>query len=229
MKNIYQKMYLEENKINLSKNPRLKVMLKIVDDLNLENQNVLDIGCYDGSLLSLIKNQKNNFYGLEASDYGVAECLKKNIKVQNFFWDDKTPLPFENNFFDLVIAGEIIEHIFDTDYFLQEIERVLKNNGYLLISTPNIASLGRRLYLFFGKNPLIETSINSDNRGHIRYFTFRSLKDLLCRHQFEIIKRLPDVVNFSNSGRFRSRFLARVLPNLGQSIICLNQKILPDY
>src|SRR3989339_802639 len=116
-----------------------------------------------------------NFYGIEASDWGVRESRKGDIDVKQFFFDDKASLPYEDNFFDIVIAGEIIEHIFDTDLFLAEIRRVLKSGGKLLISTPNIASLGRRLLLFFGGNPIIELSPNEpDSSGHIRYFSFKT-------------------------------------------------------
>lgn len=211
--------------MDLAKNPRIKIMLKIIDSLNLRNKNILDIGCSDGYLLSQITNCANNFYGLEASDYGVAECLKKNIKVQNFFWDDQKALPYEDNFFDLVVAGELIEHIFDTDYFLQEIKRVLKDNGYFLITTPNLASLGRRLYLFFGRNPLMETSLNN-SCGHIRYFTFASLKNLLTNNGFKVMTSCSDLVNFSQHGRYKSRLLAKLAPTIGQSIIVGCHKVL---
>jgi len=221
MRNIYQTMYSEKNKVDLAKNPRVQIMLGIINNLNLENKNILDIGCYDGTFLSFIKNQNNNFYGLDASDYGVAECLKRNIKVQKFFWDDKTPLPCEDNFFDLIVAGEIIEHIFDTDYFLLEIARILKAKGKLVISTPNIASLGRRLLLLWGRNPLTETSITPPNAGHIRYFTLKTMAVLLQKYNFKIIQKFPDIINFSNRQNLDSKTLAKIFPGLCQSIIYL--------
>jgi len=200
-------------------------MIDIVDDLNFKEKNILDIGCYDGTFLFLVKNKKNKFYGIETSDYGVRESRKKGIAVERFFIDDKTKLPFKNDFFDLVIAGEIIEHIYDTDFFLREIYRLLKKDGFLLISTPNIASFGRRLMLFFGLNPIIEISPNEQNSsGHIRYFTFRTLKKLLKKHGFKIIIRRPDIINFSSNGRFKLAFLARIFPNFSQSLIFLVSK-----
>ncbi len=200
-------------------------MLAILDGMNLENKNILDIGCYDGTFLSLIRNRNNNFFGLETSDWGIEQCRKKDIDAKQFFFDDKTNLPFEDSFFDLVAAGEVIEHIFDTDFFLEEIRRVLKPDGKLLLSTPNIASLGRRLMLFFGINPIIELSPNEpDSSGHIRYFTFKTLKRLLEKHNFKVIVSKSDFVNFSKNGRIKSSLLANIFPSLGTSLICLAVK-----
>lgn len=220
-KNIYKNLYSDKkNSGNLKESLRIKIMLSMVDSLDLQGKNILDIGCHDGTFLSLIKNRNNNFFGLEASDWAVAESRKKGIRVQQFFFDDKTKLPFEEEFFDVIAAGEIIEHIYDTDFFLEEIRRTLKTGGKLLVSTPNIASLGRRFLLFFGIIPLIELSPSEPaSVGHIRYFTFKTLKQLLEKHKFKIISSQSDCVNFSNSGKVRSAFLAKIFPKLGASVI----------
>jgi methionine biosynthesis protein MetW len=224
--NIYKELYSDRKNLGeLRNNLRIKKMVSMVDKMQLESKNILDIGCYDGTFLSLIKNRKNNFYGLEASDWGFHKSLEKGIGVQKYFFDNLTALPYRDKFFDLVIAGEIIEHIFDTDFFLKEIHRILKLKGKLIISTPNVASLGRRLLLLFGLNPIIEVSPNElDSSGHIHYFTFDSLKNLLEKHNFEIIKSQSDCVNFSKSGKIKSALLAEICPTLGASIIYLARK-----
>ena len=225
MKNIYEKMYSQDNKMVLAKSQRVLEMLEIVNSLNLKNKNILDIGCYDGTFLEVIKNRENSFYGVEASQYGCQESFKKGIQVSKFYVRDGEPLPYKNNFFDLVIAGEIIEHIYDTDFWLSEIRRILKPSGKLLISTPNVASFGRRLLLLVGANPLLETSVETGNAGHIRYFTFKTLKELVNKNGFVLIKGKSDIVNFSSRGKPNSRILAQLLPSLGQSIIYLAKKI----
>ncbi len=123
------------------------------------------------------------------------------------------------------MAGEIIEHIFDTDFFLSEFWRILKPEGKFLLSTPNIASLGRRLLLLFGVNPIIELSPNEPaSSGHIRYFTFESLGSLLIKNKFKAVYFQSDCVNFSKNGKIKSEFLAKIFPKLGASIICLARK-----
>src|SRR4030042_2156311 len=225
-KNIYKKIYSDEKNLgDLSGSIRVQKMLAIIDSLDLKNTNILDIGCYDGTFLSSIKNRDNNFFSLEASDWGVEQCRKKNINVQQYFFDDVSQLPYGGNFFDIVIAGEIIEHINDTDFFLEEISRILKPKGKLLLSTPNIASLGRRLLLLFGINPIIELSPNEpDSSGHIRYFTFKTLAQLLEKHNFKILSSQSDCVNFSKYGKIKSVFFVKIFPRFGTSIIYLAEK-----
>lgn len=225
-KNIYKNMYSDQrNSSDLADSQRIKVMKAIFNRLDPQNNRILDIGCFDGTFLSLVKNQNNDFYGLDASDWALEHMRKKEIKVQKFFFDDKTKLPFESDFFDIVVAGEIIEHIFDTDFFIEEISRVMKPGGKLLISTPNIASLGRRLLLLFGANPITELSPNEANSvGHIRYFTRKTLKNILAKHGFEIISSHSDCINFSTKIRLKSAILAKVFPGLGASIIYLTRK-----
>lgn len=224
MKNIYKEMYNNNKILNLRKNSRIGVMLDVVNNINPKNKNILDIGCYDGVFLSTIKGG-NNLFGIEASDYGFKESSKKDINVKQFFFNDKDKFPFENNFFDIIVAGEIIEHIYDTDFFLEEVYRMLSPGGKFLISTPNIASFGRRLMLFTGVNPIIELSPNECNSsGHIRYFTFKTLKNLLKKHNFKIILIKSDIVNFSRDGKIRSFLMPKLFPTIGQSVICLCQK-----
>lgn len=224
-KNIYKKMYEDKGRPDLLTNPRIKVMIDSIDSLDLHNKNILDIGCFDGTFLSLIKNRNNNFHGLDASDYAVRQSRKKGIQMKQFFFDDVTKMPYGKNYFDLIIAGEIIEHIYDTDFFLVEVRRLLKSRGYFLISTPNIASLGRRLMLLSGVSPIIEISPNEiDSPGHIRYFTFKTLKWLLEKHGFDILSKQSDVLNLTGNGSIRSLLVPKLFPTIGQSIIYLCKK-----
>ena len=135
-------------------------------------------------------------------------------------------MPFPDNSFDLIVAGEIIEHIYNTDFFVQEIHRLLKPKGRLLISTPNIASLGRRLYLLLGISPLLEDNLAREGTaGHVRYFTFNRLNKLITDNKFRLKSFTSDVVNLSKTGSFGSTLLAKILPQFGQSIICIYQKV----
>ena len=76
---------------------------------------VLDIGCFDGYVLELIKNKNPSYevYGVDASKKAVEESNSKGLKV--FEGNAEEKIPFEDNFFDAVIAIELIEHLADTD------------------------------------------------------------------------------------------------------------------
>jgi len=55
--------------------------------------------------------------------------------------------------FDVVFANQVIGHLYETDLFLKEIYRMLKNGGYTIISTPNLAGFHNIFSLIFGKQP----------------------------------------------------------------------------
>lgn len=218
-------MYETREKLDLVKNYRIKIMLDMINQLHLTDKKFLDFGCFDGTLLSMIASRNNQFYGIDANDYAVRQARQKGIRVKQFFFDDVAKIPFGNKFFDLICAGEIIEHIYDTDFFLEEMRRILKPRGYFLLSTPNIASLGRRLMLLGGISPIIEVSPNEkDSPGHIRYFTFQTLKWLLGKHGFQVLVQRSDVLNLTGNGSIRSLLVPRLFPTIGQSIIYLCKK-----
>lgn len=225
MENIYKHKYDKKFRLNLEENLRIKKMAQIINDLNLEHCKILDYGCYDGYLLSLIK-RKNELHGIEASEYGFRMSKKRGINVKKFFYTGDKLTPYSSNTFDLVVAGEIIEHVIDTEGFLLEISRLLKKNGLLVLTTPNIASLGRRLFLLMGKNPHIEFSVNEpDSSGHLRYFTHDTIKYLLKKTGFSVELALTDTVNFDNSGKINVELIGDIFPTLGSSIIVLAKKI----
>jgi len=126
--------------------------------------------------------------------------------------------PFKDRF-DLVLAAEIIEHVIDTDTFLQKIAASLKSDGELILTTPNIAALGRRLLLLVNKNPHMEVSLEKDSAGHVRYFIKDTLIWLLEKNGFKVISFTSDVVNFNASGSVRCVWLAKMFPTLGKSLI----------
>lgn len=180
------------------------------------NKKVLDIACYDGTISKLVKDNNNVVYGLDISKKAVEISNGKGIIAIVF--DVEKKLPFLANTFDVVIAGEIIEHVYDTDYFLREIHRVLRSDGELILTTPNLATLGRRILLFLGKNPLIEVSINGGG-GHIRYFVKDNLFQLLEDNGFKVVEFTSDIINFNRDGRIFSIGLARIFPTLGRTLI----------
>jgi len=198
-----------------------KVRISIVIKLVGQGKKVLDVGCYNGTISSLLAHG-NEVHGVDLSEKAVELARQKGIEA--YVSDAEDKLPFPSAFFDVVFAGEVIEHTFDTDRFLEEIRRVMKPSGSLVLTTPNLASFGRRTMLLIGKNPLIEASFKNEAAGHIRYFVKDSLFDLLKSHGFQIDTFTSDVVNFDNSGKRFSRKLAKLFPTLGKTLIVRGSK-----
>lgn len=101
---------------------------------------VLDIGC--GSFPHfLVSTSFSEKYGVDGS---VNESLFKNSQIKLKKLDVEThPLPFQENFFDVVVMLAVFEHIHPEfiDKVLKEIHRVLKENGQLIITTPSPQSV----------------------------------------------------------------------------------------
>jgi len=178
---------------------------------------VLDVGCYDGTISALIKQLGNNVFGIDVSEKAVEIARERGIDAR--VWDLDNRLPFPDESFDVVVAGEVIEHVREIDFLVQEFWRVLRRPGYAVVTTPNLASLGRRLLLLFGRNPLTETRWTPGSAGHVRYFVKDSLFELFESHDFHVSNFSSDVVNFDNTGQRFSTRLARLFPTSGRSLI----------
>jgi 2-polyprenyl-3-methyl-5-hydroxy-6-metoxy-1,4-benzoquinol methylase len=200
--------------------PRINFILDNIEDKKLK---ILDIGCWDGSYAIRYKRNSNIIYGIESSFTAARGAKRKGIIVEqgDFMENDF----FKNIKFDVIVAGEIIEHVFDTDLFVQKIRKMLSKNGILILTTPNVASLPRRILLLLGINPILENrSLINISAGHIRYFTFSDMYKLLNENKFTVINSKSDVVNFNNSGTLFSTIIPKLYKKFGRAIMVVAKK-----
>ncbi len=209
-------LYSKSRKTGLSKPEKFRI--RAVLDLIGAGKKVLDLGSYNGIITTEISQHGNEVWAFDVSDSFEDKYRQAGIPFMR--GNVEKPLPYENAFFDVVFAGEVIEHLVDTDIFLDEIKRILKKDGRVIITTPNAASFPRRVLLLLGMNPFFEASPKfrgDEVAGHLRYFTYDLFRDFLYFHGLEIEERTSDVVNFSST--VSSRILAKIFPALGRSII----------
>lgn len=145
---------------------------------------LLDVGCADGGFAQYAGRR------LGAKTYGI-DIAPKSIRIAKTKLDyarqhdvDRK-LPFPDKTFQIVFALEVIEHIYDTDYFLAEIRRVLKPSGILILSTPNLASLKNRIRLLFNYYPQY-LEYSTTGAGHIHLYTSKILTSQLGLHNYRI-------------------------------------------
>lgn len=177
---------------------------RLIVELAGKGNDILDIGCGDGSLTEPLKKD-NRVWGVDLN-FGN---IRVDLQTGN--------LPFNDKSFGVVIASEIIEHIWDNRRLLKEIRRVLVPQGKLIISTPNLASLGRRFLLLRGQNPFVENFLYPDEAGHVKHYTIKDFSYLLTSCGYSISKILSDVVMLPWG--FFSISLARRFPSLGRSMV----------
>lgn len=153
-----------------------------------QGENFLDIGCGAGTLLYEAKKYYSNVYGL---DIAISKALRnQNGQFKLLEVDvDKTGLPFEENFFDTISALDVIEHVFDPTFLLEETYRVLKKGGQVIYTTPNVRAL-RYLFALVFKGKFTGTSnekIGYDG-GHLHYFTPGDMKEMFNRMGFKEVR-----------------------------------------
>jgi len=165
----------------------------------------LDLGCDDGVLTMKLahKIETNNIHGVEIVREKVKLAARRGIKVKKFDLNNK--FDFRNNFFDVIHANQVIEHLYDSDNFLSEIYRILKPGGYVVISTENASSwenvfasiLGWQIFSltnFSSKkwaigNPYSiyrEVEKNLGSWKHIRIYNIRGLKEYFEAFGFKV-------------------------------------------
>lgn len=163
----------------------------------------LDCGCDDGSFTKQVANKigTKNIFGIEIGKSAASKARKNGIQVKDS--DLNKSFPFPDNSLDIVTANQVIEHLYDTDNFVREIFRVLKPNGYAVISTNNLASWHNLFSLLFGYQPFpsdISTANpglgklipifegDADSWAHLRIFTYKSLPKIMQHHGFVVEK-----------------------------------------
>ena len=142
---------------------------------------ILDLGCRDGSFTKFY-TEGNEVVGADIDDVALDLC-SKNLGIQTSHIDLNDIFPFEDESFDVVIAGELIEHIVIPEYFIREVHRVLRNPGIFCGTTPNAYQLKVRLRYLRGK-PLC------DDPTHLHFFSYGSIKSLLEKY-FNSIEIIP--------------------------------------
>lgn len=157
---------------------------------------LLDLGCGDCKFTSKMVRKTKAKYVC------VVDEIVERLKIAGdrgwyqAYGDLNRTLGLEGNSFDIIHAGQVIEHLNDTDIVIKEIKRILKPTGYAVISTPNLASWHNIVSLTFGKQPSVamvsdeipisELLEDKDMPKHRRIFTPDGLRRLLMYHGLSV-------------------------------------------
>jgi len=163
----------------------------------IENRCVLDLGFLgenDNEKFSplhefILKNAKE-VYGVDINKKRIEEL---KIEGYNVVWDDIQEfrnLKELNKKFDVVVAGEVIEHLENPGLFLDNIKQFLKDEGILILTTPNMLSLRHMLrHILFGQeSPYWKDRESEIKYGHVVGFSKMLLENLLLRKGYKIME-----------------------------------------
>lgn len=223
----------------------IREVVKCISRLGL-GKKILDIGIAYGFYDIILKED----FGLDITGMELQEniaaysFLPKLHNIQMIAGGlSQKPCLIPDNSFDVVIFSEVIEHLrISPIRALLEINRILKPEGLLLITTPNVARLSNILRLFIGKNivemfPDDDSELNhvTDRMTHIREYTMDELKMLLRRAGYKIIEakyslsndRIPPQENIGRKSKSICLMLlpvVTIIPAFRSLLFILGQK-----
>lgn len=138
--------------------------------------NVLEVGCGNGIFRAQL-SKPNTYFGIETNK-DAAEKAKEQLDqvICSSFDLAFDQLPDEH--FDLVVCNDVIEHMPDTDVFLQRIWQKMSPEGYIIGSVPNIRYFRQLIELMVQKDWQYKQAGILDNT-HLRFYTYKSFKRTL--------------------------------------------------
>ncbi len=159
---------------------------------------VLEIGCGEGNFWNLLKQQESlEIWGVEPNPSASIIARRKAHQLYESSFDECAEgLP--NNYFDLIICNDVIEHMPDHDRFFEQIKKKMSANGHLIGSMPNVRYYPVLRNLIFKKDWPYEDAGVLD-RTHLRFFTAKSMRRTFEEHDFTIEK----FAGVNSPGRFK--------------------------
>lgn len=120
--------------------PWHRIAIEFLTCIKLKNKRVLEVGCGYGSLSVYIAKKGAHVTGIDISSEAI-KISRRNMRSNNqkmvLRQADGEDLPFKDESFDLVVCCETLEHIPDYKLAIDEIIRVTKKSGKILVTTPN--------------------------------------------------------------------------------------------
>jgi len=224
-KTIYENKDFDDYTIKIAKgaDTRIELMRRYLAEAIKEkgtDLKVLDLGCADGEMFKDFA-QKTQFYGVDISESFLKKAEKNGYKT--CLMDvEKSALPFTDGFFDIVITGETIEHVVDTDWFMCELNRVLRKDGNMIISIPNINQwISVFMMLLADLPPRYSARFRA---AHVRDFTFKTMKRCIKEFGFTIKKRQGTGIFLPFISRNIFAGLTKLVPRIATEVVFLCQK-----
>jgi 2-polyprenyl-3-methyl-5-hydroxy-6-metoxy-1,4-benzoquinol methylase len=146
---------------------------------------VLDVGCSSGYLARPLVDRGCVVVGIErdAAAAEMARALCEDVLVADV---ETMELPFEDGSFDVVLCGDLVEHLREPEAFLARVRRVLAPGGRVVLSTPNVANWAMRLSLLVGRWQYKDRGIL--DRTHTHLFTRHTLVETLELAGYRVVE-----------------------------------------
>lgn len=179
--NVYDKAFYErkwEDQWNFSREyfgpgffHRWRLVQKLIKNKSLKGK-ILEVGCGDGSLLSIFKSYTNRLYACDISEKAIQIAKIKFGDIADFTVGDlANPDLFKDEKFDVILCCEVLEHLKDDENVMKNLYSRLSPGGSLIISVPHIKKYWTQMDIF---------------SGHIRRYEKDELENKLEKNGFQI-------------------------------------------
>lgn len=178
--------------ISGKRNNKIRIVTRLLGDI--QDKSVLDIGIGAGFFSRLCLQKKAKTISLDFAEL-IIQYNRKNNSEFRLVQADAQHLPFKNESFDIVLALDVIEHLYSPLDLLNETNRVLKEKGRLILMTPNTTNVFEKTLKAFLKIFLLPLSKiigfklqqkDTDHCTHVKEFSVRELKRLLTKNKFKV-------------------------------------------
>lgn len=167
-----QKMYEDHHKnrnrkgFSIYQTERSNIINEIIGTGN----KILDAGCRDGTLTQLF-GKGNHLFGFDIDSNMIKMASKKGVEIKHH--NIYEPWPYITKF-DVIILGEVLEHLYYPEKIIEEAKKHLKKHGKLIITVPNAYIITDRIRFLMGK----EINAHQDPT-HINLFSEEKLKRIM--------------------------------------------------
>ncbi len=176
----------------------------------------LDIGCATGYMLDVAREKGCEVYGVELSTWACTQAVKRHKNVFNKSLEECS---FARNFFDFISMTDVLEHIDSPHIFFEELNRIIKRGGYVLITTPDNLSWSRRC---MGRKWF---HFNKDD--HIIFYNRKALSYISGLHGFQVLEEKSNR-KVMCMDYLHSHFMSYRVPIISESLAIVN-KLIPKY
>ena len=162
---------------------------------------VLDAGCGEGQLLEVFdkKNNRNEYHGVDVTPWALMKAKRRSPRSQ-FQEANLVNTDYDTESFDLITCTEVIEHVKGCEHVLSELKRILKPDGYLIVTFPNefLWTISR---FVLRRNPVkVPDHVNAFNPKRME-----SLVGMVPVKQVQLPFNLPFVISLGCLIKFQNR------------------------
>lgn len=180
---------------------------KVILDRIEKDSKVLDLGCGDGTLLSLLIDEKNcHGTGIEIDEKAIYQCMEKELTVSHGDFDSGLD-DYSDNRFDYVIMNESLQQVLHPKRVILEALRVGKR---VIVGIPNFCHIGSRLQIFFGGKVPITKELPDQwyDTPNLRFLSLKDFKNFCGEFNINIVSEVA--ISGNKIIRFQPNLFAQI-------------------